>query len=153
MYRSINLQIAVYQGDPLPVLMFNTVINTLVDTITKCYPDLGYSLTSSPHQTNLLQYADDTFVISDGPSSCKTVLAAIEDWLMWFGMKANVPKCLSLTIQTSNGKPYSPTTQSSTLNGKTIPPAALQPRAQLPMVKLSPTTVTRHSISLKHPSP
>ena len=34
----IQLQTGVYQGDPLSVLVFNTVMNTLADTITKRYP-------------------------------------------------------------------------------------------------------------------
>jgi len=114
----IKLQIGVYQGDPLSALMFNTVINTLVDTITKCYPHLGYSLTSSRHRTNLLQYADDTSLIADGPSSCKTLLGVIEDWLTWSGMKANVPKCVSLAIRASSGTPYNP---ELTLDQETIP--------------------------------
>ena len=114
----IHLQIGVYQGDPLSVLVFNTVMNTLVDTITKQYPDLGYSHSSSPCSTNLLQYADDTSLIADGPSSCRSLLAATESWLTWSGMKANVPKCVSLAIHSSSGKPYDP---ELTLNGGPIP--------------------------------
>ena len=104
----IQLQTGVYQGDPLSVLVFNTVMNTLVDTITKRYPGLGYSHSSSPSTTNLLQYADDTSLIADGPSSCRTLLSATESWLSWSGMKANVPKCVSLAIHSSSGKPYNP---------------------------------------------
>ena len=77
----IHIQIGVYQGDPFLVLVFNTVMNTLVDTITKRYPDLGYSLRSSPCKTNLLQYANDISLIADGSSSCRTLLAATETWL------------------------------------------------------------------------
>ena len=32
------------------------------------YPDLGYSLACLPRRTNFLKYADDTSLISDGPS-------------------------------------------------------------------------------------
>ena len=95
-------------GDPLSVLVFNTVMNTLVDTITKCHPDLGYQLSSSPIKSNLLQYADDTSLLAHGPSSCKALLATTEAWLKWSGMKANVPKCVSLAIRASSGTPYDP---------------------------------------------
>ena len=54
------LNIGVFQGDPLSVVNFNTVINTLVDTL-KVHRDQGYSLTPG-HQVNLLQYAHDTCV-------------------------------------------------------------------------------------------
>ena len=38
----IPIQVGVYQGDPLSVVIFNTVINTLVDTL-QTRRDLGYS--------------------------------------------------------------------------------------------------------------
>ena len=53
---SIPLKIGVYQGDPLSVVIYNTVINTMVDTI-KARLDLGYHLTNN-QSLNLLQYAD-----------------------------------------------------------------------------------------------
>ena len=111
-----HLQIGVYQGDPLSVIVFNTVMNTLVDTITKSHADLGYSLGASSH--NLLQYADDTSLIADGPSSCQKLLTITEAWLEWSGMKANIPKCVSLAVRASSGKPYDP---KLTLNGEVIP--------------------------------
>ena len=111
-----HLQVGVYQGDPLSVLVFNTVMNTLVDTITKSHADLGYFLGASSH--NLLQYANDTSLIADGPSSCQTLLTTTEAWLEWSGMKANIPKCVSLAVRASSGKPYDP---KLTLNGEVIP--------------------------------
>ena len=114
----IHLQIGVFQGDPLSVLVFNTVMNTLVDTITKQHSNLGYTLAASSQRSNLLQYADDTSLLSDDPSSCQTLLSTTEAWLSWSGMKANVPKCVCLAIQASTGKPYDPRLR---LDGKTIP--------------------------------
>ena len=49
----IPLKIGVYQGDPLSVVIFNTVINTMVEVI-KTRPDLGYHITNR-HSVNLLQ--------------------------------------------------------------------------------------------------
>ena len=114
----IPLLKGVYQGDPLSVVIFNTVMNTLVDTITKNHPDLGYSLASSPGKTNLLQYADDTSLIADGPSSCRTLLSVTNAWLDWSGMKANVPKCVSLAVRASSGGSYDP---QLTLSNHSIP--------------------------------
>ena len=112
------VQLGVFQGDPLSVLVFNTVMNTLVDTITKRHSNLGYTLPASSQQSNLLQYAEDTSLLSDGPSSCQTLLSTTEAWLSWLGMKANVPKCLCLAIQASTGRPYDPRLR---LDGETIP--------------------------------
>ena len=104
----IHLQLGVYQGDPLSVIIFNTVMNTLVDSITQCCSQLGYSLTSVRSRINLLQYADDTSLIGDGPSSCQHLLHLTESWLAWSGMRANVPKCVSVAIKASSGKAFDP---------------------------------------------
>ena len=114
----IHLQLGVFQGDPLSVLVFNTVMNTMVDTITKEHSALGYRSDASRSRTNLLQYADDTSLLADGPSSCQTLLTVIEAWLSWSGMKANMPKCVCLAIQASTAKPYDP---KLTLDGQQIP--------------------------------
>ena len=82
------------------------------------YPDWGYHLSSSSVKSNLLQYADDTSLLADGPSSCKAMLTTTEAWLKWSGMKANVPKCMSLAIRASSGKPYDP---KLTLNEEAVP--------------------------------
>ena len=63
------LNIGVFQGDPLSVAIFNTVINTLVDTL-KMHCDQGYSLTPG-HQVNLLQYADDICITASSPALCQ----------------------------------------------------------------------------------
>ena len=49
----IPLQRGVYQGDPLSVVIFNIVINTLIDTL-KTRTNLGYSLYKSSHTINML---------------------------------------------------------------------------------------------------
>ena len=55
----IPLQKGVYQGDPLSVVIFNTVMNSLLDTVSlRSY--LGYRFSNSRRQVNILQYADDT---------------------------------------------------------------------------------------------
>ena len=114
----IQLQLGVYQGDPLSVIIFNTVMNTLVDSITQRCTHLGYSLNSVSGRINLLQYADDTSLIGDGPSSCQHLLSLTESWLSWSGMRANVPKCVGVAIKASTGRAYNP---NLTLSGQPIP--------------------------------
>ena len=94
----IHLQLGVYQGAPLSAIIFNTVMNTLVDSIIQRYSQLGYSLNSAHSRINLLQYADDTCLIGDDPSSCQRLLSITESWLDCSGMQANVPKCVSVHI-------------------------------------------------------
>ena len=57
---------------------------------------------------HLLQYADDTCLISNGPASCKTLLEGIERWLNWSGLRAKGPKCHSVALQASTAKVYDP---------------------------------------------
>ena len=47
----ISLQKGLYQGDPLSVVIFNTVMNSLVDTITTRI-DLGYQFSNSSRKVN-----------------------------------------------------------------------------------------------------
>ena len=98
----IPLQIGVYQGDALSVVIFNTVINTMVDTI-KTRLDLRYHFSTS-QTVNLLQYADDACLIAESPSSCQQLLHVVDGWQQWSGRKVKVPKCHSLAIKASTGR-------------------------------------------------
>ena len=65
----IPLEKGVYQGDPLSVVIFNTVMNTLVGTIAT-RSDLGYQFSRSSRRVNILQYADDTCLVANSPAAC-----------------------------------------------------------------------------------
>ena len=103
----IPIQVGVYQGDPLSVVIFNTVINTLVDTL-KTRVDLGYRFSLSQQPVNILQYADDTCLIGNSPSSCQHLVNIMATWLHWSGMEAKIPTCASLGLQTSTGTKIDP---------------------------------------------
>ena len=106
-----------YQGHPLSVVVFNTVINSLVDTL-QTRQDLGYTLSGTRHNINLLQYADDTYIIADGTAACQHLLTMVERWLVWSGMKAKVPKCVSLALEGSTGHTFDP---NLVLQGEKLP--------------------------------
>ena len=103
----VPLQRGVYQGDPLSVVIFNTVINTLIDTL-KTRTDLGYSLYKSSHTVNVLQYADDTCLVANCPAACQHLLNMTEKWLEWAGMKAKPSKCYTVSLQGSTGHTIDP---------------------------------------------
>ena len=105
--KTIPLQVGVYQGDPLSVAIFNTVMATLADSLKADQP-LGYTFSNSPRCMNVLQYADDTCLVANGPASCQQMLKKVEGWLTWTGMKVKVPKCFSLAIAASSGRRYDP---------------------------------------------
>ena len=112
----IPLKIGVYQGDPLSIVIFNTVINTLVDTL-KTYKGQGYLLAPN-HQINLLQYADDTCILANSPATCLFLLQKTDLCLNWSGMKAKVPKFHSLAFHSSTGVLVDPGLE---LSGQSIP--------------------------------
>ena len=113
----VPLQTGVYQKDPLSVVIFNTIMCTLIDAL-KSLKHHGYILSGTQHSVNLLQYADDTCLVSNGPASCQELLNQVDKWLQWSGMKAKVPKCYSLGIQSSSGKLFDP---NLTLHNEHIP--------------------------------
>ena len=84
----------------------------------KLFQQLGYSFSNSSRSLTTLQYADDTCLVADGPSSCQTLLQHMERWLLWTGMKTKVPKCHSLAIQATTGKAYDP---KLVLQGASVP--------------------------------
>ena len=112
----VPLRVGVYQGDPLSVAIFLTVINTLSDTLCTS-GDLGFSL---PITINHLLYADDACIISNTPAGCQHLLNMVQRWLEWAQLKAKVQKCRSMIIQASSGKRICP---SLTISGDTIPAA------------------------------
>ena len=115
--KALPLQVGVYQGDPLSVAIFNTVMVTLTDSL-RADRALGYSFSNSMRSMNVLQYADDTCLVANGPASCQEMLRKVERWLNWTGMRAKVPKCFSLAIGASSGKKYDPGLK---LSGQDIP--------------------------------
>ena len=116
---SVPLGIGVYQGDPLSVAIFLTVINTLSNTFCT-RRDLGFTLPSSSVTINHLLYADDACVVSSSPAGCQHLINLVQQWLEWAQLKAKVPKCRSMSIQASIGKRLNP---HLSVGGEAIPPA------------------------------
>ena len=114
----VPLHIGVYEGDPLSVAIFLTVINTLSDTLSTRH-DLGFTLPSSSVTTNHLLYADDACVLSSSPAGCQHLLDLVQQWLDWAQLKAKIPKCRSMVIQASTGKRVRPRLS---IGCKIIPP-------------------------------
>ena len=99
----IPLQKGVYLGDPLSVVIFNTIMNTLLDTISLRL-DLGYQFSNSSRRVNILQYANDTCPVADSLASCQHLLDTTAAWLQWSVMEAKIPKCQCLSTKGSSSK-------------------------------------------------
>ena len=107
----VPLKIGVYQGDPLSVVIFLTVMNTLSDTLCS-RNDLGFTLPQTSITINHLLYHHQQH-----PRRLPTSTGHGAEWAQ---LKAKVPKCRSMAIQASAGKRVSPTL---TISGREIPPA------------------------------
>ena len=114
---TVPLKTGVYQGDPLSVVIFLAVMNTLSDTLNT-RRDLGFSLPQSSISINHLLYADDACIISSSAAGCQHLLDMVQRWLEWAQLRAKVPKCRSLVLQASSGRRVIPTL---TINGDRIP--------------------------------
>ena len=64
------------------------------------------------------------WVVANGPASGQMLLNQVERWLNWTGMKAKVPKCCSLALQSSTAKMFDP---ALSLQGQQIPYSKNQP--------------------------
>jgi hypothetical protein len=105
--KAIPLEVGLYQGDPLSVTIFNTVMNTYLDGLEKLQK-CAYKFSNSTQSLYMLQYADDTCLVSDGPASCRAMLDFTDKWLLWSQMKAKISKCQALAIESSAGRVYNP---------------------------------------------
>lgn len=83
------LKIGVYQGDPLSVVIFLTVMNTLAESL-KPQEEYGFTLQNSSHSINHLLYADDTCIIGHSPAACQQLLDTVDTWLQWSKFQAKV---------------------------------------------------------------
>ena len=84
----------------------------------------SYRFTNSPQSLSMLQYADDTFLVSDGPASSQILLDTTDQWLKWSGMEAKIPKCQCLAIKAGSGQGYDPNLM---LSGSKLPFAGNKP--------------------------
>ena len=57
-------RVGVFQGDPFSVIVFNTVINTLVLQLNLEAPKIGYKFSNSFHTIKSLLFADDVTLIA-----------------------------------------------------------------------------------------
>ena len=104
---SIPLKIGVYQGNPLSVLIFLTVMATLSDTLAP-FMDLGVVVPGSESRVNHLLYADDTCITAHTPAACQHLLDVVQQWFDWANLKAKPSKSRVLCIKASTGRVYMP---------------------------------------------
>ena len=88
--------IGVLQGDPFSVIVFNTVINTLV-MMLKTQP-FGYTFSGSSHKINALLFADDVTLVSKSPSDLQRLCNIVSDLCQWSQLTIKMSKCSCLGL-------------------------------------------------------
>ena len=102
--KPFHFAIGVFQGCTLSPLLFNIVIQLLLDTLEK--PDLQSSVAgyrfSSLKDCSLLSsaYADDIEIVTSSPKENQALLDRTDDFLKWTEtMKARPNKCWSVALK------------------------------------------------------
>ena len=99
---AFTLQIGVYQGDPLSVVIFLTVMAALSDTLT-AWMNLGVVVPGSDIRVNHLLCADDTCITVHSSAACQQLFNVVQQWLNWAMLKAKPSKSRVLYIKASTG--------------------------------------------------
>ena len=94
----------------------------------------------------MLQYADDSCLVSNSLENCQILCKAAEMWLQWACMRAKVPKCCVLAIRRGKviNKPQ------LTLGCVQIPPVGKEPIRFLGMPLSNTLDDTHHKQLLVH---
>ena len=98
--RTIQINSGVKQGCPLSPLLFNFVIDELIDEIQQL--DSGYKLQGQ--QVSIMGFADDLVLISDNDYGMKHLLQRCETFFDNRGLSVNTKKSLSLRTLPIRGK-------------------------------------------------
>ena len=116
--EDIRLNRGVKQGDPVSPVLFNIVIDELLDTLPS---EVGAHINGI--RLNSMAYADDIIIISESKSGMEKLLKTTKDFFDQRSMKINVGKCFSLAFTTTvkDRAPYVIKSSSFKIDNKDIP--------------------------------
>ena len=112
----------VLQGDSLSPLLFNLIVNTLIQTIkNKKIECLGYSYHEALRPKHWFQFADDTAIVTALEQDNQLLCNAFTKWSSWADLSIRVEKCHTFGIKKSStaSVQYQPRIL---VNNKPIPP-------------------------------
>ena len=124
---SILLEIEVYQGDPLSVVILLTVMATLTDTLST-KKDVGVVIPSSESRVNHLMYANDICITANNPAACQNLLYVVQQWLNWAKLKVKPSKSWVLCLKAFTGRGFTPQLSIGGESTEHIGTSVIQPR-------------------------
>uniref|UniRef100_A0A6M2DU98 Putative reverse transcriptase n=1 Tax=Xenopsylla cheopis TaxID=163159 RepID=A0A6M2DU98_XENCH len=90
----ISPRSGVKQGDPLSPILFNLIVNRLIERIP---PEIGVNIEG--HRTNVLAFADDLILVAETPTGLQTLLDISAEYLSACGLDINLAKSFTVSIR------------------------------------------------------
>ena len=91
---NVNILRGVKQGDPMSPVIFNSIIDELLDSLPR---ELGYPF-SATDSVNSLGFADDLNLIAHTVTTMKRLINITESFFSHRSMKINSQKCFNLSL-------------------------------------------------------
>ena len=126
MTSPIKVQRGALQGDSLPPLLFNLIVNTLINTIkSEKVACKGYVYNGALSPKHWFQFADDTAIVTALERDNQLLCNAVLNWSTWADLIICVDKCHTFGMKKSKTKiiQFQPFI---TLKKERIPPVKLE---------------------------
>ena len=90
----LRIERGILQGDCLSPLIFNLLINTIIQYVCQeRFSQLGYSLSKLLRPIHWFQFADDAAIATGQEYETQVLLNAFTAWCTWSSMIIRVDKC------------------------------------------------------------
>ena len=101
----ILIEKGVLQGDCLSPLLFNLVVNALLQTIDhEKIRLMGYSYSESIRPRHWFQFADDSALVTSTEEDSQALLNVYTKWCYWAGLKICPRKCKTFAMKKNGTK-------------------------------------------------
>ena len=101
----ILIEKGVLQGDCLSPLLFNLVVNALLQTIDhEKIRSMGYSYSESIRPRHWFQFADDSALVTSTEEDSQALLNVYTKWCYWAGLKICPRKCKTFAMKKNGTK-------------------------------------------------
>lgn len=130
----IKLQRGVKQGDPLSPLIFNLVMEPMLQALEG---QPGYKIQNET-SVSVLAFADDIILLADSAPQASNLLRNAEGYLKGLGMRISAAKCATFRIAITKDSWYLADPGLTLLSGEGIPYAAAGTTLKYLGMKISP---------------
>ena len=94
-----KFDIGLFQGCVLSCILFNCVFQLLLDMVSHCGEENGYTFKGTKVMLHDQAFADDISFVYSSPEKMQTTIDVFEEGLNWAHLKAKPPKCVSFAMK------------------------------------------------------